>query len=185
MNYVWYVGYGSNLLEERFLCYIKGGKFRMGGSTSKGCEDRTSPLASKPTIIPAQMYFAVNSKSWQGSAVAFICYFKLNRIDSRTTLGRMWKISEEQFEGVRHQEGRSLYNKVIELGESEDGCRIVNLTRRKTFIPNKPSVQYLCTIAWRLKETFGMNNGEIKGYLKEMPGIKDTYSEEQLISIFI
>jgi len=25
--YVWYVGYGSNLLRERFLCYILGGKF--------------------------------------------------------------------------------------------------------------------------------------------------------------
>lgn len=25
-TYVWYASYGSNLLEERFMCYVKGGK---------------------------------------------------------------------------------------------------------------------------------------------------------------
>lgn len=184
MNYVWYVGYGSNLLEERFLCYIKGGQFRLGGSDTTGCRDKTSPLCSKPTRIPAQMYFAKNSKSWHREGVAFIRDFDPNKTDSRITFGRMWKISEEQFECVRNQEGRCWYDELIDLGENEDGCRMFTLTNRSLLSPHKPSRQYLCTIALGLKETYGMNNDDIIEYLKGTPGIKGLYSEEQLNLIF-
>ena len=184
LNYVWYVGYGSNLLEERFLCYIKGGQFRLGGHTSSGCNDKTSPLGSLPTRIPAQMYFAKSSKSWYGAGVAFIREFEPDKADSVVTLGRMWKITEEQFECIRDQESRNWYDKPIDLGENVDGNRVVTLTNSNTLSPNRPSIQYLTAIALGLKETFGINDEEIKEYLKEMPGIKGGYSDEQLNSIF-
>lgn len=31
-NYIWYAGYSSTTLEERLLCYIKEGQFRLGGA---------------------------------------------------------------------------------------------------------------------------------------------------------
>ena len=36
-DYVWYVSYGSNMLRERFLCYIKG-----------------DPMKEAPTVIHAR-----------------------------------------------------------------------------------------------------------------------------------
>ena len=47
---VWYVGYGSNLLRERFICYITGGQFRLGGSHTNGCKDKTLPIFIKGPI---------------------------------------------------------------------------------------------------------------------------------------
>ncbi len=71
MKYVWYAGYGSNLCEERFLCYIKGGKFRWGGRKSSGCDDKTLPEEKGRITIPFPLYFAERSRGWQGGGVAF------------------------------------------------------------------------------------------------------------------
>ena len=42
MDKVIYAAYGSNLLKERFLVYIKGGEFE--GKNYKGCKDKTDPV---------------------------------------------------------------------------------------------------------------------------------------------
>jgi hypothetical protein len=41
MSHVIYAAYGSNLLKERFLVYIKGGTFM--GIHYEGCRDKTEP----------------------------------------------------------------------------------------------------------------------------------------------
>ncbi len=41
MSHVIYAAYGSNLLKERFLAYIKGGTFM--GIHYEGCRDKTEP----------------------------------------------------------------------------------------------------------------------------------------------
>ncbi|MBL0236650.1 MAG: hypothetical protein IPQ02_08595 [Saprospiraceae bacterium] len=37
LDYIWYASYGSNLLEERFQCYIKGGMPKGSTKTYLGC----------------------------------------------------------------------------------------------------------------------------------------------------
>ena len=38
-DHIWYVCYGSNMLNERFLCYLKGGAFRECSNVLPACED--------------------------------------------------------------------------------------------------------------------------------------------------
>jgi hypothetical protein len=71
-SYVWYVAYASNLFEERFLHYIRGGGFRLGGSYADGCTDTTPPVANKQIRIPHRLYFAKSSSRWGGGGVAFV-----------------------------------------------------------------------------------------------------------------
>ena len=185
MNYVWYVGYGSNLLRERFLIYIRGGSFRLGGRKCLGCKDKTPPVDNELTTIAGKMYFAKNSSSWFGGGIAIIKDFSSEEANNGKVFARMWKISEEQFDCVRDQEGRSWYDMPINLGEHSDGSKIVALTSSRQLSPSKPSKEYLSTIALGLREAFGMGNKEIKDYLRGMSGIVGFYSEGELDSIFL
>jgi 5-methylcytosine-specific restriction protein A len=185
MNYVWYVGYGSNLLRERFLGYIQGGRFRLGGRKCQGCKDKTPPVDNEPTTIAGKIYFAENSSSWFGGGIAFIKNFSPEEATNGKVLARMWKITEEQFDCVRDQEGRNWYDMPIDLGERSDGSRMVALTSSRRSSPSKPSKEYLSTIALGLREAFGMGNKEIKDYLRGMSGIVGFYSEGELDSIFL
>ncbi len=181
-SYVWYVGYGSNLCEERFLCYICGGQFKWRGSCAEGCTDKSIPTSNKPVRIPYILYFAKSSRNWNNGGVAFINPNK-ETVDGNWTLGRMWKITCEQYEEVRKQEGKSWYNHEIYLGE-EDGIPIRTITNEGILTPcNQPSVGYLKTIALGLKETYGMIKNAIVEYLTEKDGIRGNYTEEQLKKI--
>jgi gamma-glutamylcyclotransferase (GGCT)/AIG2-like uncharacterized protein YtfP len=62
-EYVWYVSYGSNMLKERFLCYIKGGSYN-SSRYHPPCDDTTLPQAVKTVEIPYDMYFGNMSGSW-------------------------------------------------------------------------------------------------------------------------
>lgn len=181
-NYVWYVGYGSNLCKERFLCYILGGKFKWGGSRAKGCFDKSLPEADKPIRIPYSLYFAHPSSSWGKKGVAFLSLIKESS-DKEWTWGRMWKITYEQYKDVRKQEGEELYNHEIYLGE-EDGIPIYTITHKPMmhqFI--EPSDKYLKTIILGLKETCALPDDEIVSYLMKKQGIKGEISESNLITI--
>jgi hypothetical protein len=179
---VWYVGYGSNLCEERFLCYIRGGKFKWGGSNATRCTDQSLPKGNKSCWVPYRLYFAKESSCWEGKGVAFI---NPNRESDKNnwTLGRMWKITREQYEHIRNQEGRSRYNHEIPLGK-EDGITIYTITNAVILTPyNRPSAGYLKTIALGLKETDNWTNEKILQYLKEKPGVNGQVNEDELINI--
>ena len=123
MANVWYAGYGSNLHEQRFLCYLKGGTPRFGTRLANGCTDKTLPTENKPIMIPHQLYFALPGKNrgtpnWGIGGVAFI---EPNENEAAKTFCRMWKLTKEQYEEVKDQEGRSWYGKEIRLG---DDCGI-------------------------------------------------------------
>lgn len=70
---VWYAVYGSNLLYERFMCYLKGGSFR-GGHAAERCSDSAPPRARLLYELPYDMYFGKSSGSWEGRV--FPGYFK-------------------------------------------------------------------------------------------------------------
>lgn len=129
---VWYVCYGSNLLEERFLCYIKGGVIPGNTRSERGAKDTTLPVRSEKCIIDHELFFSTPVKKWFDSGVAYInprkadegmeqeCIklcgtelgmeqkadpemFRIIR-NNHVTLGRRYLITLEQFLDVVRQE---------------------------------------------------------------------------------
>jgi len=186
VQYVWYACYGSNLCRERFLCYIIGKQFAGNGKKYKGCRNHAYPVDDQPFIFSHPLYFAHHSSSWQGGGVAFIDH---TPVQSETTLGRLYKITEEQFCDVAGQEnGKATmdidwdilnttksfeietgwYGRVLYLGR-KDNLPIVTVTAKRKMeeMPlNKPSQQYIDTIVAGLIETHGLSAQEACNYLE-------------------
>lgn len=179
--YVWYVGYGSNLCRARFLCYIEGGQYKLGGSPVRGCSDKTLPRENKTIEIPYGIYFSRRAPRWGDGGVAFI-YPEKENDPKKWTLARMWKITGEQFDEVIQQEGPSWYNRTIDLGK-DDGVPILTITNGEKQTLNPPSMNYLRTIVIGLIETYKLNAKEIFNYLSEKDGIKGSFSEKELQNI--
>lgn len=191
-KYVWYVGYGSNLDKQRFLCYISGGfpDFSLKKKKHDGCTDKTVPgHPVKHITIPYRLYFAWSRKmkpplNWGNGGVAFID----TKVESNMNYWsqcRMWKITCEQYEEVRDDEGRSLYNQEIYL-EEQDGIPIRTITYgivSRDIL--EPSDRYLKTIARGLRETFSFDANAFVNYLKDKEGIRENINEEKLREIFI
>ncbi|MDA1347191.1 MAG: hypothetical protein O3C48_08260 [Crenarchaeota archaeon] len=181
-KYVWYVGYGSNLLEERFLCYITGKPFQRGGRQVEKCTDEAPPEKDKPFELQHGLYFAKSSTAWQNGGVAFITP---NKDENKYTYARMWKVTEEQFFHIWEQEGKDWYNKKIDLGKDDEGVPIWTITNKEKLPFNKPSDDYLKTVIEGLKESFHtLTQDCIIKYLMETPGIKNEFKEEDLKRLF-
>jgi hypothetical protein len=190
---VWYACYGSNLLKERFNCYIGGGRPANAKRVYPGCTNKTLSEKSKGITINGELYFAKSSKTWSGGGAGFI---KSNFDTNTKTLGRMYLITQQQFIDLVQQEiklegdfdidlkqvikNRSLdmknnswYGKIIYLGEDE-GCPIFTFTNEDYLKDeiNPPHEFYLKIIIEGLKETYNMTDAEIETYLKTKEGIK-------------
>lgn len=183
MDYVWYVGYGSNLSEKRFLCYIRGGTPRFGKKCNNGCKkDKSLLVENKPGIIHYRLYFALpdgNKKTcnWGKGGIAFISPHE-DKISK--TLCRMLKITRNQYDDVRKQEGCSWYCMEILLGE-DDGVPIYIITNQDDLSNILcPSNCYIKTIALGIKETYTSNEEEITKYLITKEGIRGNLHEEQV-----
>lgn len=172
-NYVWYVSYGSNMLRERFMCYIKGGCFK--GSTKKHepCADTSDPLEVRTFDIPYGMYFGNQSKSWDGKGVAFLDY-NGGHENGYHALGVAYLITSEQFVHVARQEnsGRepymcpNWYNLIAQVGNM-DGIRVVTVTNSGLREYNPPSDAYLATLFRGIEENYpDMSKEEIADYLR-------------------
>jgi len=186
-SYVWYVGYGSNLSKQRFFCYIVGGTPKYGKKYNDGCSDTNCPTDDKQIKIPYRLYFALpnghtRTDNWGEGGVAFINPVKEDN-EHYWSLCRMWKITCEQYEEVRNQEGKCWYNYEIYLGE-EDNIPIRTITNKDILTPYKrPSGGYLKTIALGLKETDNWSNEKIFQYLKGKEGVNSQIDEDELIEI--
>ncbi len=182
-EYVWYAGYGSNLSQERFFCYILGKQFRFGGSKHKPCKDKTLPIENKPFEIPYSIYFAKESESWKNGGVAFISPYHESD-DKKYTYGRIWKITKMQFLEIWEMEGKGWYNMKIDLGEESDGIHIYTITNQNIQKSNKPSNDYLKTIIDGLEETYEhLDKNVILEYLIDKDGIKGNFTKEKLSEI--
>lgn len=204
-NYIWYASYGSNLLEERFLCYIRGGKPAGSNTQHKGCRDKTLPIDNKEIHINHELYFARKSRSWGNGGVAFIC----TRSNPQTrTLGRMYLITTEQFIDVVKQENdftgslnidfekavhsgslvfkkTQWYGNLIYLGE-HSGSPIFTFTHENDISPpTRPSESYLKTIIKGIREThYQLRAEDIVNYLSSIQGIENYYSSKELMELF-
>ena len=188
-EYVWYASYGSNLLRERFMCYIKGGRPEGTTTTYKGCSNKEPPIVDKRITIPHELYFAKESDTWEQKGVAFI---RSTKDSDAKTLGRMYLITREQFTQVVRQEngrdpehksiqidfestvnnGESLipircwYSRIIYLGDA-DNEQIFTFTAKREEDKIEPGMKYLSMIKKGLKETYGMSDEEISVYLRK------------------
>ena len=199
-KHIWYASYGSNLLEERFLCYILGGQPKGAKSINPGCSDKSLPLKSKKVLINSELYFAKESKTWSKGGVAFI---KTQFDKSQRTYGRMYLISEEQFVEVVKQEidiqeklvidfksiaergsmvvkENSWYGNIIFLGMDGEFPVFTFTFQVNAQKINKPGPEYLKTIINGLKEAYDFKDDDISDYLSGKNGIAGNYSINEL-----
>lgn len=206
---VWYACYGSNLLESRFFCYIKGGVPEGSKKEHQGCTDKSPPKACEKYFIPHQLYFAEKSKQWDNCGVAFIKSTPFYDECEKFTYARKYLITKEQFVQVLRQEnGKDIddtsinidfeiaeinkyflvgkeheckwYGKVINLGK-ENGIPIFTFTAKNDFIDyNPPSDKYLKIIIKGIKETFKIEGNEIIDYLISIHGIQKKMSKNKV-----
>jgi len=100
-KYVWYASYGSNMYKPRFMAYIKGSRVPGLEFVEEGCKDTSDPLDEGAMLLPHQTYFARRSLRWSGSPV----FMQKNKSNTNVTAyGRMYLITEEQFDDVLAQE---------------------------------------------------------------------------------
>lgn len=176
---VWYFGYGSNTCRKRFRAYIDGTTFNWGGTQYGPLSDNTLPKENRQYKISHELYFSNQSTSWQDGGIAFI---SPNSENKHTTYGRIWKITEWQFEKIWEREGKTLYSEKIILGNL-DGIPIVTITKKDKSGESQPSRNYVMTIIAGLKETYGWTDKEISDYLLDKRGIRDNYSKDEIASI--
>jgi tetratricopeptide (TPR) repeat protein len=202
-NLVWYASYGSNLCSRRFMCHIEGGQPEGASRPHPGCRDKTPPKDDQPIKISHPLYFARQSSGWGNKGVAFI---GLKKEETEATLGRMYLITEQQFIDVVSQENEgakisidlqkakqqgsmvfheSWYGNILYLGE-QDGFPIYTFTSGKNIAlepPVAPSPEYLQAIISGLKEVYPVTHDDIVKYLLSKPGIKDSYTREDLANL--
>ena len=201
---VWYASYGSNLQEERFLCYIMGGKAIGSNKSNPGCKDKTPPRDTEEIYIESEMYFAKSSSVWDGGGMAFI---KTDFNKGVQTFGRIYLITKEQFVDIVKKEinftgeltidfdrainensyvfkDRSLYGNIIYLGNQYNYPIFTFTNERNIAITAKPSISYLKTITKGIIEVFpNISAQEIADYLFVKDGVYQHYSKNEIIAL--
>ena len=200
---IWYACYGSNILEERFICYIKGGQPKGAQTKYEGCTDKTLPADNEDFYICSELYFARESSNWDNGGVAFIrTLFE----PQTSTIGRIFLITKGQLIDIAKQETKttteltidfdraikggsyifkrpSWYGNLLYLGQQGD-YPIFTLTNENDLQPaTRPSKSYLKTICEGIKEAHNFDNPTIFDYFKTKLGVKGNYSDEELLSI--
>lgn len=158
-----YAAYGSNLLRERFMYYIKGGRYRQ--KCYKGSRDTTDPVDLGYIFVPHRLYFAKRSPNWDNKGVAFLSPEIEPSIENYAIV-RLWMVSEFQFEDIHAQEGKCWYNIILNLG-CIDGLEVKTFTGYWIKEINPPSNEYLKVIEEGLKETTRWPLDEIRKYLNK------------------
>lgn len=181
MQQVWYACYGSNLDEQRFACYLRGGRPAGSRRVHEPCPDGTEWAATRPVVLRHRLRFGRESDSW-GGAVAFV---ERTADPSVTTFGRGWLLSLAQWQHVVAQENglpaadidaarllrggtvcSGWYDEVVPCGDL-DGLPVVTLTG-DAGVPGLPSPAYLDTIRRGLAQCWpDLGGGEVTAYLAE------------------
>jgi hypothetical protein len=181
-RHVWYAGYGSNTLAERFLCYIKGGQFRLGGTPLKPCTDETPPTSTSDFVIQHRMYFANHSKGWKRGGTALLDPTPTTD-ESEFTRARLWKVTWEQFREIWEKEGKTKHDIILHLRKHPDHCDIATFTSSRKLDPTRPSDGYIRTIVLGLRETFVFSDRQTTDYLLGLEGIKGVIPATKLEAV--
>ncbi|CAM6092712.1 unnamed protein product [Calypogeia fissa] len=104
-TYVWYACYASNLLMERFMCYIQGGQVEGMRNACLGSRNQTPPVASRWLMVPHNLFFGHSWTSrWGSGGVAFLD--PVSHGGAPTTHVRLYKITLQQLRDLLIQENR-------------------------------------------------------------------------------
>ncbi len=160
---VWYACYGSNLSENRFACYIRGGICEQNKRRYAGCTNKTIWTDTKIQEMPGRMYFAKHSSAWSDKGVAFY----LPETYGRTVM-KLYKITYGQLKEVQQQEGSSLswYGHMVCLG-FDTGLPIMTFTSENRQEQNEPDEAYLTLIHDALINECGLKKSVAERYLKD------------------
>lgn len=151
MSYVWYACYGSNINRERFMRYIV------------RCSDTTPPVEDRPYAFAHPVFFGGHSAIWENKGTAFLDVWS-----EGAALGRIYKITEEQYREEKRYEGPRYQNEVS--FEPLEGLPVVSFTcfDKEAEERNAPSEAYFETILEGLKETYPeRSESELAGRLRE------------------
>lgn len=196
---VWYISYGSNICEDRFLCYIYGLTPEGSDKKERGCRDKTPPRASRKAEIPYPLYFAKEESKWGKGGVAFIGHQQNKK---KRTIARKYLITAEQFSEVVEQENNNQqlsidinkivreghlninagwYDRLIYLGQ-EAGYPMVTFTTAEA-MENQPFTippsSYLSMISRGLME-LNLTKEEVVQYFYTKDGIRGKFTEKEL-----
>ena len=193
---VWYVGYGSNLCAERFLCYLEEGTPPGLTRPTRGARDTTRPRADRALDIPHRLYFAGHSRSWGGAS----CFVDTVESPPAPAHARAYLIAWEQFEDVVAQENRrptaplDLAPEELALGSSHligaglypnvrcvghlEGHPALTFTSALTMADTqaefaRPADVYLETMIDGLRAAHAMSDDAIVAYLGSAPGCSE------------
>jgi len=203
-NYVWYACYGSNLNEERFLCYIKGGQPKNSTRIELGCSDKTLPISNSTYKLNRPLYFAKNAPHWNNGGAGFI---GLKSDENNYTLSRKYLITKQQFVELVNQENKTTginidFEEIINLKsknifdgkygnllylESIEDIPVFSFTIKEKMGDSefvKPDEIYLKTIIAGLKEIYYLSNIEYVEYFLTKPGIKENFTKQELLQLF-
>ena len=164
---VWYVSYGSNMLEERLKYYITGGTCLFNGMSYFACNDRTLPCESRKVEIPFDMFYSnYGMGSWSDSAVAFLDMSKPG-----FSYGRAYKIKKNQLEELHSKEGKSIhwYPECIRLEDIEGipTYTFAGFSAKKKEPFSRVSAEYGIVLYKGMKETYPeLTDKEILRYLQ-------------------
>ncbi|WP_100010046.1 hypothetical protein [Lentibacillus sediminis] len=202
LEYVWYASFGSNLCEERFLCYIKGGRPPGSQKTETGCRDQSLPLQIRSVQLDFPLYFSHHSDRW-GGGVAFIGTTKSSVAG---TLARMYLITKSQFADVVKQENggsvleinfdhivekgsevvqETRYGNILYAGKYDDYpiftfTHFLDMDEKDFTVPSK---SYLTMLISGYKEAYAMSDAQIAEYLVHKPGVESNYHTKELLQI--
>lgn len=97
---LWYAAYGSNMLRERFRCYLTGGVFPGAKRVYPGARrsQRHGPAAELPLWIDGGVYFATSSPVWGGGRALY------DPDLNRKTAAAGYLITARQFSDIVAQE---------------------------------------------------------------------------------
>lgn len=99
---VWYSCYGSNLSEERFNCYLRGGHVKGMSRPCVGARDPTPAEKSLVLWMPYRVFFAhAMNSAWGYGGVAMLDVTP-NRMHK--SFMRLYKVTLQQFNDVIAQE---------------------------------------------------------------------------------
>ncbi|MEN5231567.1 hypothetical protein [Sphingobacterium faecium] len=200
---VWYACYGSNLLEEHFLCYIKGGQPAGAKTVYGGCLDKTIPSENEDMYINSELYFARASKNWDNGGVAFI---RTTFSPTVSTMGRIYLITKGQLIDIVKQETNTVlgleldftkaiqdgshifkeksgYGNLLYIGQQKDYPIFTLTDESDNQMQTKPSADYLKAMCQGIKQTHGFDDLTILDYLKNKRGIIGNYTDEELMQI--
>ncbi|MBF6358327.1 histone deacetylase [Nocardia higoensis] len=204
-DYVWYAAYGSNLHAQRLAYYIEGGTPPGTNHVYPGFRDQTPPLKTRALTLPGTIYFAWNSPVWTGG-VAFYAtepaagwptdaavrgYLLTTGQFSDLLTQEMYREPSEDLDltevltAGRSQLGPGRYETLV-LADTIDGWPVLTFTSPwdvNTVELQRPSERYVRMVSSGLHEAHRWPAARIRDYLRERPGIRGEWRDEDLTEV--